>query len=94
VEAAMDSWKRKLDALVDDGWNPCADDIVIALASLRPRQAQIIEMYRLGGLTQKEIAAHLGVRQPTVSEHVKVGMERLAEALVRMHEMQARVTDK
>jgi DNA-directed RNA polymerase specialized sigma24 family protein len=88
----LETWKGKLDALVDDGWNPSADDIVIALGALRPRQAQIIEMYRLGGLTQQEIAAHLGVRQPTVSEHVKVGMERLAEALVRMREMQKRVT--
>ena len=52
-----------------------------ALGELPPRCREVVSLRRIEGLSQKEIAARLGIAEGTVEKHVTLGMRALAEAL-------------
>ena len=54
------------------------DDGIRDLAALDARQAQIVELHFFGGLSQDEIAAHLGISRSTVLRDL-----RMAESWLR-----------
>jgi RNA polymerase sigma factor (sigma-70 family) len=51
------------------------------LTELSPREAQVIRLYLIKGLSPNEIAQTLGITPDTVREHRNNGLLRLAEAL-------------
>lgn len=54
------------------------DDLLLRLEAAHPRQAQAVELYHFGGLTQQEIATATGVSQPTVQRDLQFGEAWLA----------------
>ncbi|MFO1393960.1 MAG: RNA polymerase sigma factor [Steroidobacteraceae bacterium] len=52
-----------------------------ALESLPPRCREVVSLRRIDGLSQKTIAARLGIAEGTVEKHVTIGMRALAETL-------------
>lgn len=54
-----------------------------ALDELPPRCREAVWMRRVDDLSQKEVAARLGVTQKTVEKHIMKGMRLLADAMVR-----------
>jgi RNA polymerase sigma factor (sigma-70 family) len=52
-----------------------------AIDELPPRCREAVWMRRVDDLSQKEVAARLGVTQKTVEKHVMKGMQLLAEAM-------------
>lgn len=54
------------------------DDVLDRLEAAHPRQARAIELYYLGGLTQREIAVALDSSQPTVQRDLRFGRAWLA----------------
>lgn len=52
-----------------------------ALGALPPRCREVVTLRRVEGLSQKDIAARLGIAAGTVEKHVTLGMRALAEAL-------------
>ncbi len=56
------------------------DDVLRRLEAVHARQAQAIELYYLGGLTQQEIAEVVGVSQPTVKRDLQFAQAWLAQA--------------
>lgn len=54
------------------------DDALRRMEGSYPRQAQALELYYFGGLTQKEVGEVLGVSQPTVVEDVRFAQAWLA----------------
>lgn len=52
-----------------------------ALAALPRRCREIVSLRRVEGLSQKEIAARLGIAEGTVEKQVTLGMRALAESL-------------
>jgi RNA polymerase sigma factor (sigma-70 family) len=57
------------------------DRVAAALGGLAPRTRRAVEMHRFGGHTLKEIAARLGVSEPTAHRLVRDGLVRLAAEL-------------
>jgi len=63
------------------------DESLTRLAGLDPRQAEIVELLYFTGLTQEELAASLGIKQPTLSKlesqaDMQIStLQRLIEAL-------------
>ena len=56
------------------------DDALTRLEASHPRQAQVVELYYLGGLTQQEVAEAVGVSQPTVMRDLQFAQAWLARA--------------
>jgi RNA polymerase sigma-70 factor (ECF subfamily) len=52
-----------------------------ALGSLPPRCREVVRLRRVEGLSQRDIAARLGIAEGTVEKHMTLGMRALAEAL-------------
>lgn len=52
-----------------------------ALDALPPRCREVVSLRRIDGLSQKDIAARLGIAEGTVEKHVTLGMRALAETL-------------
>ncbi len=48
---------------------------------LTPRQRECLELYYLRGLSQKRIAALLGIHQTTVSQHISYALKKLRQVL-------------
>ena len=48
---------------------------------LTPRQAECVKLFYGGRVSQREIAARLGVSPPTVSRHLKKARARLGRVL-------------
>lgn len=53
-----------------------------ALDDLPPRCREVISLRKIEGLSQKEIAAQLGIAEGTVEKQVTLGMRALAETLM------------
>ncbi len=58
--------------------------LVQALATLPPRCREVTVLRKLRGLSQKEVAAALGIAEKTVDEHLARGVRR-CEAYLRKH---------
>jgi len=52
-----------------------------ALDALPQRCREVVSLRRIEGLSQKDIAARLGIAEGTVEKHVTLGMRALAESL-------------
>lgn len=52
-----------------------------ALEALPPRCREVVSLRRIEGMSQKDIAARLGIAEGTVEKHVTLGMRALAESL-------------
>lgn len=52
-----------------------------ALGALPPKCREVVRLRRVEGLSQREIAARLGIAEGTVEKHMTLGMRALAEAL-------------
>lgn len=61
-----------------------AIDLVSEVMLLSQRQREIVLMMT-SGMTQTEIAIHLGISQAAVSDHVRAGLERLRVHAVYLH---------
>jgi len=59
----------------------CAQSVRSALANLPPRQRAVIALCELEGLSTKETAAALAIRESTVRWHLKQARERLVVLL-------------
>lgn len=55
------------------------DLLAAALAALPPRRREVMMLRKLEGLSQKEIAARLGLSELTVQVHIVRGLRNLAE---------------
>jgi RNA polymerase sigma-70 factor (ECF subfamily) len=60
------------------------DAVVSVLEGLPPRIRQVFELYRLAGLTQREIGKHLGCSATLVNFMMKEAMEALSMCRVLM----------
>jgi RNA polymerase sigma factor (TIGR02999 family) len=56
------------------------DDVLRRLEAAHPRQARVVELYYLGGLTQQEVATAEAISQPTVLRDLQFGRAWLARA--------------
>ena len=88
----------RLSALVDEGENVVApgaghpldllvfDEALHELATLRPRQAQVLELRAFGGLSVVEVAEALDVSRQTVVLDTRLGRAWLVARLRRRHD--------
>lgn len=56
------------------------DEALVALAAMDERKARVVELHYFGGMSQKEVAAELGLHENTVSRDL-----RLARAWLHRH---------
>lgn len=54
----------------------------LALEALPPRCRQVVELRKIEGLSQRDVAARLGIAEDTVERQVANGMRALANALL------------
>jgi RNA polymerase sigma factor (sigma-70 family) len=54
----------------------------VALDALPPRCREVVEMRKVEGLSQRDVAARLGITEDTVERQVANGMRALADALL------------
>lgn len=52
-----------------------------ALDALPPRCREVVALRKIEGLSQRDVAARLGIAEDTVEHHVMKGMKHLADAL-------------
>lgn len=52
-----------------------------ALDALPPRCREVVALRKIEGLSQRDVAARLGITEDTVEHHVMKGMKHLADAL-------------
>jgi RNA polymerase sigma-70 factor (ECF subfamily) len=52
-----------------------------ALAALPPRCREVVELRKLGGLSQREIAEQLGISEGTVEKQIAKGVRTIADAM-------------
>lgn len=52
-----------------------------ALATIPERERDVIELAYFGGLTYREVAAHLGMAEGTVKSRIRSGLSRLQESM-------------
>ena len=57
------------------------DLLFAAIETLPPKQRAVIRMRKIHGMSQQQIAAHMGITENTVEDHLKRGVVALAEAL-------------
>lgn len=65
-----------------------SDEVLVACAVLDglPTEIRIaVEMYRFGGATLEQVAAHLGISVATAHRHVRTAMVKIAIALDRQN---------
>lgn len=53
-----------------------------ALEALPPRCRRVVELRKIEGLSQRDVAAHLGITEDTVERQVANGVRALADALL------------
>lgn len=56
-------------------------DVRLGLASLRPRERQIVMLRFWGGLSQREIAEEIGISQMHVSRLLRLALQQMREAI-------------
>lgn len=54
-----------------------------ALDALTPRHREVVTLCKLRQMTPREVAAHLGISEKTVNEHLYRGLRRLGDELKR-----------
>lgn len=77
---------RQPQAALDAGFDEALlrDDVRQALATLPPAQREVIELVFWGGLTRREIAERLDLPLGTVHTRLRLGMDKLRDALRRL----------
>ncbi|MDH3192925.1 MAG: sigma-70 family RNA polymerase sigma factor [Acidimicrobiia bacterium] len=83
--------REERDALLKSDSVPNVDDEVwqvtvaakvrTALATIPERERDVIELAYFGGLTYREVAAHLGMAEGTVKSRIRSGLSRLQESM-------------
>lgn len=56
--------------------------LMVALDTLPPRCRAVVELRKIDGLSQREVADRLGIAEDTVEKQISKGMRLLAEALL------------
>lgn len=64
--------------------NEDRERVRVALADLSPAQRQVLELAYYGGMTQSEIAIHLGQPLGTVKTRVRNGLQKMRVAIERI----------
>lgn len=78
-------------AILDEGPDPertvlARDELrrlAEAIAGMPPRVRQVLILRRIDGLSQREVAAHLGISESTVEKQLASAMLRLSETFAR-----------
>ena len=52
-----------------------------AFSNLPPKCREVVQLRKIAGLSQREVAAHLGISEGTVEKHIAKGIRFLADAL-------------
>jgi RNA polymerase sigma-70 factor (ECF subfamily) len=55
--------------------------LVEALEALPPRCREVVVLRKVDGLSQREVAAEMGIAEDTVEKQIAKGMRALADAL-------------
>lgn len=84
-----------LDVLIDD-LSPERDtaayqelrQLAEALDALPPKCREVLWMRRIDDLSQKEVAARLGLSEKTVERHITIGMKRISRVILDAHDPQ------
>ena len=83
--ASLESMPYEGDYFIDERADFCgvddAIDLRAAIATLPPRQREVIQLYYFGQYTLTQIAEKLGIRHPTVHEALKAGIKKLKKFL-------------
>lgn len=80
--ADMVMYLRQLEPRTDPTQSRLRQNLIRCIREeITPRQREVLLMYYMQGLTQKQIAQTLGVDRSTVSRTIKRGEERLKRCL-------------
>jgi RNA polymerase sigma factor (sigma-70 family) len=80
----LDALNVMVDEISPEQWTHARQELRLlaqAFDQLPPKCREVVWMRRVDELSQKEVAAHLGISQKTVEKHIMKGMGLLADAL-------------